>query len=57
MLNGAEMHRKDKHGGTALDAALAHGFSDIVNFLIQSEEILEFGGSIDQMIDRHKLPN
>ena len=57
VLNGAEMHRKDKHGGTALDAALAHGFSDIVNFLIQSEEILEYGGSIDQMIDRHKLPN
>ena len=50
VINGADIFRKDRHGGTALDAALAHGFSEIVNLLIESQEILEYGSSMEQSI-------
>ena len=47
--NGADMYRKDKLGGSALDAALSNGHSEIVNFLVNSQNILQSGGNIDEL--------
>ena len=49
VVNGVDIYRKDKHGGSALDAALGNGHSDIVNVLIESQNIINHGGDVDNI--------
>ena len=49
VVNGANIEIKDKHGGSAIDAALGNGYSEIVNFLIQSQHIQKHYAGVPEL--------